>query len=611
MIIQTKYFSIILSVLLFAAAVSAQTTEFTYQGRLVNGGVSVNTSHDFEFRLFREAAGGTALGSIQRLGVTVSNGVFTVSLDFGDEFNGDARFLEIAVKPAGSPNPFTVLSPRQPITSAPYSVRSSKATTADNAAFLGGVAANQFVQTFDTRLSDARNPLPNSANYIQNGSTQQTSSNFNISGNGTVGGTLSAATVSGSVVRATTRFDIGNNRVLTASSTTDNIFAGINAGTSNGFGSNNSYFGNDAGAANVSGGNNSFFGKSAGTANTASDNSFFGAEAGFGNTGGTRNSFFGLNAGRNNLNGNDNAFFGYRAGLNTTANDNSFFGSGSGDSNTTGTRNSFFGVSSGDNNLSGSDNSFFGYRAGKANTGGANSYFGSGAGILTTSGNSNSFFGFQAGGANTTGDGNTFVGNNAGNVNATGNFNTIIGWNANAASNNLSFATAIGAGAVVTENNTLVLGRQTDKVKMSVLQVTGGSDLAENFEISDEVTVGMIVAIDPNNAGKLILARGGYNRRVAGVVSGANNLSAGMILPNLDGTKSSLPVALSGRVWVYADATRRAIKPGDLLTTSDTTDGYAMKVTNYRRANGAIIGKAMTELKAGEKGLVLVLVSLQ
>ena len=69
------------------------------------------------------------------------------------------------------------------------------------------------------------------------------------------------------------------------------------------------------------------------------------------------------------------------------------------------------------------------------------------------------------------------------------------------------------------------------------------------------------------------------------------------------------PVALSGRVYVWVDATRGAIRPGDLLTTS-ATPGHAMKAGNAAKAQGAIIGKAMTELKAG-KGLVLVLVTLQ
>jgi hypothetical protein len=82
-----------------------------------------------------------------------------------------------------------------------------------------------------------------------------------------------------------------------------------------------------------------------------------------------------------------------------------------------------------------------------------------------------------------------------------------------------------------------------------------------------------------------------------------------MVLPDLAPSEKSQPVALSGRVWVYCDATGNSIEPGDLLTTSNVP-GHAMKVRNYSRAQGAIIGKAMTGLKSG-KGLVLVLVSLQ
>ena len=68
-------------------------------------------------------------------------------------------------------------------------------------------------------------------------------------------------------------------------------------------------------------------------------------------------------------------------------------------------------------------------------------------------------------------------------------------------------------------------------------------------------------------------------------------------------------MALSGRVYVQADAAFGAIQPGDLLTTSDTP-GHAMKVADYAKAQGAILGKAMSGLKEG-KGLVLVLVTLQ
>ncbi|MHC4695318.1 MAG: hypothetical protein ACYTFA_01095 [Planctomycetota bacterium] len=136
-----------------------------------------------------------------------------------------------------------------------------------------------------------------------------------------------------------------------------------------------------------------------------------------------------------------------------------------------------------------------------------------------------------------------------------------------------------------------------------------GADVAEKFPVTEQVTPGMVVAIDPDHSGKLCLARGAYNRRVAGVVSGANDLPAGAVLGHLPGMEHAPPVALSGRVWVNCDATDHSITPGDLLTTA-TRPGYAMKVIHQRRAQGAILGKAMTALDEGT-GLVLVLVTLQ
>jgi hypothetical protein len=141
-----------------------------------------------------------------------------------------------------------------------------------------------------------------------------------------------------------------------------------------------------------------------------------------------------------------------------------------------------------------------------------------------------------------------------------------------------------------------------------VLEITG-ADVAEKFPVSDKVEPGMVVEIDPDNPGKLKLARGVYNRRVAGVVSGAGGLSVGAVLGNLPGHEEAPPIALTGRVWVQCDARNGPIGPGDLLTTS-ATPGHAMKVTDYPRGQGAIIGKAMTALPQGD-GLVLVIVSLQ
>src|SRR5438477_2638338 len=98
----------------------AQTTEFTYQGKLNDGGTSANGAYDLEFRLFDVLNGSTALAVQQKPGVLVTGGIFTVQLDFGATFTGVARYLEIAIATSGGS--LTTLTPRQPITSAPYSI---------------------------------------------------------------------------------------------------------------------------------------------------------------------------------------------------------------------------------------------------------------------------------------------------------------------------------------------------------------------------------------------------------------------------------------------------------------------------------------------------------
>ncbi len=386
----------------FVVGVQAQTTEFTYQGFLSDGANPANGNYDLEFKLFNLLSGGAQQGStLQRLNVPIAQGIFTVSLDFGaGALSGADRFLDIAVRTAGG-GAFTPLSPRQKVNSAPYSVRSLNSTTADvaaNATQLGGVAANQYVVTTDPRMTDARTPLANSPNYIQNTAIQQAASNFNISGNGTAGGTIS-----GNVVNAVTQFDLGGNRILTAGGT---------VGTSLGLGAGPIGFAN------------TFIGANAGSVSGGNSNTFVGARAGEDNTTGTFNAFFGASAGRANTVGGSNSFFGALAGTATTGIRNSFFGSGAGDSNT-----------------SGSDNTFFGRGAGSANTTGENNaLFGTNAGFDLASGDRNSFFGDVAGlGISTGSDLSMF-----------GAFAT--------AANGLINAAAIGHRASVTQSNSMVLG---------------------------------------------------------------------------------------------------------------------------------------------------------
>ena len=151
------------------------------------------------------------------------------------------------------------------------------------------------------------------------------------------------------------------------------------------------------------------------------------------------------------------------------------------------------------------------------------------------------------------------------------------------------------------------------RITTQVLQITGGSDLSENFDVNaekDELQSGMIVSIDSKNPGELVLAREAYDAKVAGILSGAGGVKPGMLMGQ-KGTKADgkHPVALTGRVYCHVDASHGAIEPGDMITTS-TTPGHGMKATNRDRAFGSIIGKAMTGLAEG-KGLVLVLVNLQ
>src|SRR5258706_4347445 len=126
--------AVALAVLFCAAGLNAQTTSFTYQGRLTDGGTAANGNYDLQFALFDSLNGGSPIGSTQALNtVPVSNGVFSVSLNFGaSSFDGANRFLEISARPSGVGS-FTLLTPRQQVLATPYAIHSVNSSSADTA----------------------------------------------------------------------------------------------------------------------------------------------------------------------------------------------------------------------------------------------------------------------------------------------------------------------------------------------------------------------------------------------------------------------------------------------------------------------------------------------
>src|SRR5438270_5477274 len=160
-------------------AAFAQTTLFTSQWRLTDANSVPDGIYEMQFKLFDAAADGNQAGPTLTLdgfgsnppAVTVTDGAFTVQLDFGaNAFPGADRYLEVAIKYSGETT-FTTRRPRQQFTSRPYAIRSLSAAVADtanNATNLDGVAASKYVQTVDSRLSDARPPTAGSSDYIQN-----------------------------------------------------------------------------------------------------------------------------------------------------------------------------------------------------------------------------------------------------------------------------------------------------------------------------------------------------------------------------------------------------------------------------------------------------------
>lgn len=191
----------------FTPDLFAQGTAFTYQGRLNDSAGPANGLYDFRFTVQQAASGGApASGTITTNGLAVSNGLFTVSLNFGaGVFTGPARWLQIEVRTNGSPDAHAVLTPRQALTASPYAIYSGTAATVasnsignaqlqGNSIYATNVVSGQVVKSVNglrdnvTLSAGANVTLTPSGNDIQISSG--TGNDWRLTGNaGTIAGT--------------------------------------------------------------------------------------------------------------------------------------------------------------------------------------------------------------------------------------------------------------------------------------------------------------------------------------------------------------------------------------------------------------------------------------
>ncbi|MFN0135580.1 MAG: hypothetical protein ACKVS9_05610 [Phycisphaerae bacterium] len=682
-----------------ASARAPLASSFTYQGKLKAAGSVVDGTADLQFTLFDDPTVGNQVGvPVSVTNVTIVDGRFTTQLDFGAAaFDGDARWLQIAVRsPAGS-GVFQTLSPRQPLTATPYARHAVSAETAENGGVLTtvpngtpGVMWTRSPNNVDVFLSGSTNAglgfsspvarlhvrapaafpaetsrfedvfgrsqlrlaTPESAGRAElqawNGQTNVAGPLiFNVAG-GNVGiGTNAPSSlldVAGSFESNAFRLN-GNGaaagRILTSDASGNGTWQAAPTATQwTTNGTNIGYTAGNVGVGvttpvnrlDVEGGlavGSAFSGASAAPANglivegrmgvgTATPNSNFqtqfaggagvwrGAIAGTGTT----NAFVaGELSGVATVGGHNAALSawadlainpaGGNVGIGTTAPVSKLDVAGT--------------VTADNLSILAANNT--------AATVESSSAAGTWLNLRNSSSGGRYWKMISTGSGNGEGAGKLLIGNSA----AAGTLD----------SNAMTIESDgdIGIGTSTPTAKLDVVGM----AKVQVLTITGGADVAEPFNInSDEATEGrsdgaggdvdlhskiqnpkskiepgMVVVIDPVRTGELRVSGRAYDRTVAGIVSGANGVNPGMVLSQT-GTiaDGKHPVALTGRVWCWVDADAGgAIGAGDMLTTSDTP-GHAMRVNDQSKANGAVIGKAMSSLESG-KGMVLVLVNLQ
>jgi hypothetical protein len=682
------------------ALAAPQTGVFTYQGELATDGSPANGSFDMQFRLLDANVGGVQIGAtLTNLGLSVTNGRFITQLDFPGAFAGEERWLEISVRPAGG-GAYTVLTPRQRLTSAPYGTfalnagNASNAATAANALALNGQPAGFYLNA--NNLAAGTVPSARvSGGYTNAVSFTNAGNAFTGNGGGLTGlnasnlavGTVPDLRISGGYTSAVNFSNAGNAFTGNGAGLTGLNATNISGGTiadarlsanvalrnlSNTFASTNTFSGsatfngttpitvNDTNLSGTAFDMNSdggtifdidVVGASIITrgfnVDIDSTTTAYGLDVNITGASGTGYGVYALNSRASGYGGyfNNTSLTGTTYGIFAENNSPDGYGVFARHDAETGTGPAVYGETD--------SNSAFAYAihgvlddvsAGASSAGirGENrsttssgygvwgSHAGTGYGVYGSAATGGRGVYGDAGGEGYGVYGSTDDGFGVYGV-ASPTTTTELCYGVRGAGGNSDnsygvYGSVSGGGIGVYGFSTSGYGGYFDTgvangpalyvvgtASVGVITIRGGADLAEKFAFNDqatEIVPGMVVMIDDEHAGGMELAVGSYNKRVAGVVSGANELGAGMVLGDFEGTTNPHPVALTGRVWTFVDASEQAVQPGDLLTTSDTP-GYAKPAVDASKAHGATIGKAMSSLKQGEKGMVLVLVNLQ